>query len=148
MKQHRMVVKRPWGWDSPGTGPPVQLYSSALIHLLQFGAGLLLSSKGKAIFCLQWKGKCVSGARGDLTNQDSIHPWSLIANKVSKSSLFGPKSTVLIGHNGAAPIDWWRCWWGCSCTVLIKQGMSPSYWLKYNSSCYFIRAGSEGRNII
>lgn len=71
------------------------------------------SSQGNAVFNL-WKEKvCSSSQRtADLYREVPIPgPWlvSPHANKDSKSLQFGPKSTVLIGQNGATLIGQWRC---------------------------------------
>ena len=106
-------------------------------------------------FSLQWKGKghflSQKGTERYRQKFLSLIPdWSVLMQMSTPNhhSLIGPQGTVLSVQNKDVLIGWWRCWWEYSCAALIGWGKPLFYWLKYNSKNSFIRAGSDGWNIV
>lgn len=82
--------------------------------LLCFGEISAPAREMQSVLYLWWKGKVdsLSQSGADLYREKSLpSPWLSILMQMrtpNPPSLIGPKSTVLIGRNGAPLFSWWR----------------------------------------
>lgn len=161
-----MVVRWPWREVALGRGGSAHLHlhlcwpvlcqsaPPAVLRPAPVRLQCSSSSWGSGTLCLWWIGTVYSPSqRGEdcYTSREKfpslVPDWFVLMQMSTPDPhrLIGPKSTALIGWNGAALIGQWRCH---SYGALIRLRKLQSYWLKYNSNNFSVRAGSDGRNAV
>lgn len=141
-EQHSCEVTLEWGGPGAGglgvaTWPPWCCTSTLLCSTQARQLPFYSSSQGNSLWwklTKTYKSGLFLGRR-DLTYREKspalISDRSILMQTRTPNphTLIGPKSTVLIGSNGAYLIGWWRCKWGYSCAAVIEGGRSSAHWL-------------------